>query len=68
MQNENQVAGRRVAVGRTDVALLVGGDSEGRFWYDYSDRGVGKQVATWSGSAWTVTGTRRTMWDGWRRS
>jgi len=36
------------------------------FRYDYLGRRVEKQVSTWSGTAWTVTQTRRYVWDGWR--
>lgn len=58
---ENRLTRVGPAAGREAVD-----DIQLTFRYDYLGRRVEKQVSTWSGTAWTVTQTRRYVWDGWR--
>lgn len=60
---------RLIATGPTRVfgALSTpqSGDKKIEFRYDYRGRRIEKKVSTHNGTAWSVTSTRRFLWNGW---
>ncbi len=50
---------------RWEPLLFVSGAKKVEFAYDYQGRRIEKKVYTYNGTSWSVSETRRFVWDDW---